>query len=99
MRRNLSLTILLMSMTTMLCAHGNEQHVMGTVTNITATAITVKTQDGATVEVFIDPDTKFLRGGQPISAKDVKQGDRIIIHANKKGEKLTATTVAIGKAK
>ena len=98
MRRNLSVTILLLSMTAMLCAHGSEQHVMGTVTNITETAITVKTQDGNSVEVFVGQDTKFMRGGQPISAKDVKQGDRIVIHANKKGEKLTATTVAIGKA-
>lgn len=99
MRRNLNVTILLLLMTTMLCAHGNEQHVMGTVSNITATAITVKTQDGNSVEVFVGQDTKFMGGGQPISAKDVKQGDRIVIHANKKGEKLTARTVAIGKAK
>ena len=98
MRHNLSVTILLLLMATILYAHGNEQHVMGTVTNITATAITVKTQDGNSVEVFVGQDTKFMRGGQPISAKDVKQGDRIVIHANKKGEKLTATTVAIGKA-
>lgn len=98
MRRNLNVTILLLLMASVLYAHGNEQHVMGTVTNITATAITVKTQDGSSVEVFIAQETKFARGEQPISAKDVKQGDRIFIHANEKGEKLTATTVAIGKA-
>ena len=98
MRRNLGVTILLVFMAAVLYAHGNQQHVIGTVTNVAATAITVKTQDGDSVEVLIAQETKFMRGGQPISAKDVKQGDRIVIHANKKGEKLAATTVAIGKA-
>ena len=98
MRRNLSVTILLLLMATVLYAHLNEQHVMGTVANITETAITVKTRDGNSVEVFIGQETKFMRGGQQILAKDVKQGDRIVIHANEKGKKLTATNVAIGKA-
>ena len=97
MKRILGVTASLLLLVTTILAHGNEVHVMGTVTNITTTSITVKTQDGHTVDVSIAQDTKFMRGAQPISANDIKTGDRIVVHASKNGEKLMATTVAVGK--
>jgi len=86
----------LLLLVTTLLAHGNELHIMGTVTNITTSSITVKTQDGHSVDVSVARDTKFMRGAQPISANDIKTGDRIVVHARKNGEKLIATTVAVG---
>jgi hypothetical protein len=90
-------TTSLLLLVTMLLAHGNELHIMGTVTNITTTSITVKTQDGHSIDISIAQDTKFMRGTEPISAKDIKTGDRVVVHASKNGEKLVATTVAVGK--
>jgi len=43
MRRILGLTTSLLRRVTTLLAHGNQQHIMGTVMNISATSITVKT--------------------------------------------------------
>jgi hypothetical protein len=97
MKRILGMTTSLLLLVTTLLAHGNELHIMGTVTNITTSSITVKTQDGHSVDVSIAQDTKFMRGAQPISANDIKTGDRIVVHASKNGEKLMATTVAVGK--
>jgi uncharacterized cupredoxin-like copper-binding protein len=99
MNRLLGATALLLLVATMVFANGDEQHVIGTVTKITDTSITVKTADARSVDVSVTPDTKFTKAGQPISEKDVKQGDRIVIHAKKNGETLVATTVSVGTVK
>ena len=85
-------------------AHGDEQHVMGTVTKITDTAITVEVapKQGETqktsVSVNVISSTKFEKMGAAATIKDLKIGDRVVIHAAKKGEKLEAHVVKIGMA-
>ena len=80
-------------------AHGGEEHVIGAVTKISGTAVTVKTKAGKTVEVAFDPKTTYTRAKQPIQKTDIKVGDRIVIHAMEMNEKLVAHTVEIGTAK
>jgi hypothetical protein len=77
-------------------AHGNERHVIGTVSKVTESSITVTTTDGKSVEVTLTPQTTFAKEGKAITAKEIKEGDRVVIHAKKNGEKLEATTVQIG---
>ena len=79
-------------------AHGGEEHVIGTVTKISDTFVTVKTTAGKTVEVGFDPKTTCTRAKQPIQKTDIKVGDRIVIHAVEVNEKLVAHTVEIGAA-
>ena len=85
-------------LTTIATAHGGEQHVMGTVTKVSDTAVTVKTTAGKTVEVGFDSKTTYRRAKQPIQKTDIKVGDRIVIHATEVKEKLVARTVEIGTA-
>ena len=80
-------------------AHGDERHVLGTVTKIGADAITVSTGQGVEKLVSIVPSTKFLKAGSPATLKDLKIGDRVAVHAKPKGELLEATEVKIGSAK
>jgi len=80
-------------------AHGDEQHVLGTVTKIDPKAITVSTSPGVEKIVSIVPSTKFLKDGSPAILKDLKVGDRVAVHAKPKGEVLEATEVKIGSAK
>jgi hypothetical protein len=77
-------------------AHGNEEHVMGTVTKISASSVTVETTDKKTVEVAVTEKTQFERSGQPATLRDLTVGDRVVIHAGKSGTKLTAHTVKFG---
>ena len=83
-------------------AHGDEQHVMGTVTKITDTAITVevvgKQPDAPkkSMTVKVVASTKFEKDGAPASLKDLHVGDRVAIHAAKKGKELEAHVVKIG---
>lgn len=96
MKRRVILWALLITSTGILAAHGNEQHIMGTVSNISDSAITVKTADGNTVVVLLTPQTTFSRDGQSITARQIQPGSRIVVHAKKNGDKLEATTVQIG---
>src|ERR1700731_573433 len=91
----LSLALLPMTAT----AHGGEEHVIGTVTRISDTSISVRTTAGKIVEVSFDAKmTTYARGKQPIKKTDIKVGDRIVIHAMEVNEKLVAHSVEIGPA-
>jgi hypothetical protein len=83
---------------TIASAHGGEEHVVGTVTKISAVSVTVKRTDGKIVEVGFDAKTTYSRANQPIQKTDIKVGDRVVIHANEVNEKLVAHTVEIGAA-
>ncbi len=49
-----------------------------------------------TTTVAIVPETKFIKNGSPAALKDLKIGDRVVIHALKKGDQFEAHTVRIG---
>lgn len=82
--------------------HGDEQHVMGTVTKITDTTITVEVapKHGETqktsVTVNVVSSTKFEKMDAAATIKDLKVGDRVVIRAAKKADKLEAHVVKIG---
>jgi len=75
-------------------AHGGEEHVMGTVTKVTANSITVKTTTKEPVTVGVVPATKFTMGKMAMKIDGLKVGDRVVIHANEPKEgTLVADTV------
>lgn len=80
-------------------AHNGMQHIMGTVTAITDTSITVKTIDGHVRTVALTGTTKYSKSGGLATIRDIKVGDRIVIHATEKNEKLTAAQVNVGAMK
>jgi hypothetical protein len=77
-------------------AHGKEKHVMGKVTVITDTSITVQTKAKEPVTVYTMAETKYEKSGTAASMKDLKVGDRVVIHADKMGNKLMANEVHFG---
>ena len=79
-------------------AHGGEEHVVGTVTKVSDTSVTVKTTAGKMVDVGFDAKTTYARAKLPIQKSEVKVGDRIVIHAVEVNEKLVAHTVELGGA-
>ena len=83
---------------TMVSAHGGEEHVIGTVTKVSDTSVTVKTKAGKMVEVGFDAKTAYARAKLPAKKTSVKVGDRIVIHAVEVNEKLVAHTVELGAA-
>jgi uncharacterized membrane protein YjjP (DUF1212 family) len=80
-------------------AHNGMEHVMGTIASITDNSITVTTTDGKTQTVTTTADTKYSTMDAAIALKDVKVGNRVVIHATKKESKLIAATVQVGMGK
>ncbi|GAA3771629.1 DUF5666 domain-containing protein [Terriglobus aquaticus] len=77
-------------------AHNGMEHIMGTVTAISSSNITVKTMEGKTQTVALAPETKVIKASAAAVSKDIKVGDHVVIHAAKKGNVLTAAEVKIG---
>ena len=93
--RTILIAIVALILATLAFAHGNEQHVMGTVTKIDAGSITVKTTRGEMKTVMILASTKFVKGTSSAAQQDLKVGDRVVIHAKPEGDMLHGTEVKI----
>ncbi len=70
----------LLFLSALVFAHGDEKHVMGTVTKIEEGSIVVKTKEGDKT-VMVMPSTKSVKGTAAATQKDLKVGDRVAIHA------------------
>src|SRR5713226_735665 len=68
-------------------AHNGIEHVMGTVTAVTDTSITVDTVKHTSVTVLLDPSTTFTNNDSPASLKDLKVGQRVVINAKENADK------------
>jgi hypothetical protein len=97
-RRSLIGGLLLLCTSVLLHAHGGMIHVMGTVTGLTENSVTVETTDKKTVEVQFTDATTFMNGSRPGNRKELKVGDRVVIHAMKVKEILQAHEVRFSQA-
>jgi hypothetical protein len=97
MRKITSGLLMLLAFSLVTLGHGTDKHVLGTVTKITDSEITVQAQDGSAQVVKIAPDTSFVKSGASASIKDLKVGDRVVIHAKPVGSDLIAHEVRFGK--
>jgi Domain of unknown function (DUF5666) len=94
----IQLLICTLLLSTLTFAHGDMEHIMGTVTAIDEHSLSVKTRDGATKTIEFDSETKFVKGEGAATIKDVRVGSRVVIHAHKKENSLHAAEVKIGTA-
>ncbi len=77
-------------------AHGDEKHVMGVVKAVSETHVTVETAANTETTVKITAATKFVKSGVPATWKDLRPGERVVIHAKPIGDTLEATEVRFG---
>jgi hypothetical protein len=75
-------------------AHGNMDHILGKVTKIAGQIVSVE-KDGKTTDVVLTPTTEYLVDDKPGKAKDLRVGDRVVIHAMKMEGKETAHEVKL----
>jgi len=96
MKRTATVATLLFALSAIAFAHGNEKHIMGKVTSISDTSITVETTATKSVTVEVTDKTKFEKSGASATLKDLKVGDKVAIHADVSGDKLVANEVHFG---
>jgi hypothetical protein len=99
MKRAVAVVTLLFALSLISLAHGKEKHVMGTVTSISDSSITVETTAKKSVTVEVNDKTKFEKSGSPASLKDLKVGDKVAVHGDVSGDKLVANEVHFGVMK
>jgi hypothetical protein len=80
-------------------AHGSQKHVLGTVTELDASHLVVKTNDGKTESILRNADTKYVHGESAAAADDLKVGDRVVVHASPGGNPPTATSIRFSSPK
>jgi hypothetical protein len=68
-------------------AHNGVEHVMGTVTAVTDTSITVDTLKHTAVTVMVNASTTFNHKDSKASLKDLKVGERVVINAKQGADK------------
>ncbi len=98
MRRTLLGAVCLSVLAPVLLGHGNEVHVLGTVAKISETEITVETRAKEMQVVKIVPATRFIKSGAPASLKELREGDRVVVHAKRAGDSLEAQGIRFGSA-
>jgi len=98
MKRIVSAVLLTLIAAAPLISHGNMEHVLGVVFEVTPHSISVRTTDGAIQVVAIGDETHFVMGDSPASLKDIQIGSRVVIHAHKHEGKLEAAEIKIGVA-
>src|SRR5260370_36067045 len=100
MKHTVAVVTLLFALSLMALAHGKEKHVMGTVTSISDTSITVETTAKKSVTVDVSDKTKVEKRGAAAALKDLKVGEKVVIHADASADKLVAHEAHFGaKAK
>ena len=77
-------------------AHEGMEHIIGTVTNVESNALTINTTKGKTVKVSVGAKTEYARGKAAVKMADLKEGDRVVVHAMKMNGSMVAHEVIIG---
>ena len=85
---------------TLMFAHGNATHIIGTVSAIDGNHVTVKTQEGKSEMVMLEKTTKYLNGSKSAALDALKVGTRVVIDAkmDAKTKMYSAEEVRIGVA-
>ena len=71
---------------------------MGTVTDMDAQHLVVKTKDGKTQSVQVNEQTTYRRGKATATSGDLKVGDRVVVHTTGKEDPLTAGEIHFSSA-
>ncbi|HJY81413.1 MAG TPA: DUF5666 domain-containing protein [Candidatus Binatia bacterium] len=79
-------------------AHGGGLHIMGTVTDVDAQHVVVKTKDGKTQSVQVNDQTTYRKGKATATSADLQVGDRVVVHTTGKGDPLTAKEIHFSSA-
>lgn len=64
-------------------AHGDNEHVRGVVTAISAKSLTIQLQDNKTKTLTLTAKSTFEKSGEPAQVKDLKIGERVVIDVPK----------------
>jgi len=96
MKQLLSIIALVLAVGAGALAHNGNDHVRGTITQVSAQSVTVQLADKTTKTLSISAKTEFESSGKPGHLADVKVGDRVVIDVPEHGS--SALLIKVGTA-
>ena len=96
MKQLLSVIALVLAISAGALAHNGNDHVRGTVTQVSAQSVTVQLADKTTKTLTISAKTEFESAGKPGHLADIKLGDRVVIDVPEHGS--SALLIKVGTA-
>ena len=96
MKQLLSVIALVLAISAGALAHNGNDHVRGTVTQVSAQSVTVQLADKTTKTLSISAKTEFESAGKPGHLADIKVGDRVVIDVPEHGS--SALLIKVGTA-
>ncbi len=82
-------------------AHGNEAHIVGTVTAVDAYHVVVKTRQGKTSSIRVNTETRYRNyhpGPTAATRADLKVGARVRVDTTGAGDTLTDSAILFASA-
>ena len=76
-------------------AHEGGIDARGVVKAVTAERLTIETAGGEKT-FSLTPETSYARGSAPARREDLRTGERIVVHARERGDRLEAVEVRAG---
>jgi len=98
MKRTLSAAALFFASVGVIYAHGGNEHVRGTVKELTATAITVQTTGAKTATITLNDKTMFMKSGKHVTMSDLKLGERVVVDVDAKDHVAESVTFGVAPA-
>jgi hypothetical protein len=98
MKKSISCTLFAFALAGAAFAHEGAEHVVGTVKSIAPGSLTVETAKHETLTIAITPKTEVMKSKAKGDLKDLKVGDRVVVHAEKGKAGLEAEEVDFGAA-
>jgi len=94
MKQLLSIIALVFTISAGALAHNGNDHVRGTVTQVSAQSVTVQLADKSSKTLTISAKTEFETAGKPGHLADIKVGDRVVIDVPEHGS--SALLIKVG---
>ena len=99
MKQLLSVIALVLAVSVGALAHNGNEHVRGTVTDISARSVTVQLSDKKVKTLSITATTEFEKNGKPVHLADLKAGDRVVIDVPETGSNALLIKIGVAAAK
>lgn len=99
MKQLLSVIALVLAVSVGALAHNGNDHVRGTIADISSRMVTVQLADKSVKSLTITATTEFERNGKPAKLADIKAGDRVVIDVPENGTNALLIKIGVAAAK
>ena len=99
MKQLLSVIALVLAVSVGALAHNGNEHVRGTIVEVTSRSLTVQLADKTAKTLSITPATEVEKAGKSAHLADIKAGDRVVVDVPENGTNALLIKIGVAAAK